>query len=43
MKAMLIAALLLLALGIAGKGDLADAERYQAFRQSMIADGHWYE
>ena len=43
MKALLIAALLIAALSLAGKGDLADAERYQAFRQSMIAAGHWYE
>ena len=43
MKAMLIAALLLLALSLAGHGDFEDAERYEAFRQSMIAAGHWYE
>tara|TARA_R110002020_G_scaffold140597_1_gene312247 strand:- start:74 stop:202 length:129 start_codon:yes stop_codon:yes gene_type:complete len=41
MKAILVALILLLLLGIAGRGDLEDAERYEAFRQQMIEDGYW--
>ena len=41
MKPLLIALLLLLLLGIAGRGDLEDAERYEAFRQQMIEEGYW--
>jgi hypothetical protein len=41
MKPLLVALILLLLLGIAGRGDLEDAERYEAFRQQMIVKKRW--
>ena len=41
MKALLVGLILLLMLAWAGRGDLEDAERYEAFRQQMIEEGYW--
>jgi|TARA_R110000824_G_scaffold15735_2_gene65985 hypothetical protein len=41
MKAILVALILLLLLGIAGRGDLEDALMYDEFRQQMVEEGYW--
>tara|TARA_R110000737_G_scaffold70250_1_gene98721 strand:- start:44 stop:172 length:129 start_codon:yes stop_codon:yes gene_type:complete len=41
MKALLVALILLLLLGIAGRGDLEDALMYDEFRQQMVEEGYW--
>ena len=41
MKAMLVALILLLIFGGAGKGDLEDALMYEEFRQQMVEEGYW--
>ena len=41
MKAMLVALILLLILGWAGKGALEDALMYEEFRQQMVEEGYW--
>ena len=41
MKAILVALILLLLLGVAGRGDLEDALMYDEFRQQMVEEGYW--
>ena len=41
MKALLVALILLLLLGIAGRGDYEDALMYEEFRQQMVEEGYW--